>query len=324
MAKKKKKNIVKIKKSHIKWALLVAVLIIAAVVLWPMAKKAPEPAETNLTELADMSQTAELGDLVTINYVLRLDNGKLVDTNDADLAEEAGLQNYVKGPFKFILGQSNKLPTFDKAVEGLKVGEKKTVIMKPIENVLVFSINITDKKPRRILFPRIKNYPLAEYEEKFKEPAIVNNIISNIDEFPWPQQIINVTEKYVVTQAMVRPGESFFIPGQEWKSQAMRVSDKVVEFVQNPKIGLVFDTPYGTAEITNVTISNIFFTHTPEQGKLLKQKITTGKQQGRTFDFEVLDITEDDFVIRRTNYLAQELANIEVQVLDLVKDVKEI
>ena len=170
MAKKKKKNIVKIKKSHIKWALLVAVLIIAAVILWPMAtKKAPEPAETNLTELADMSKTAELGDLVTINYVLRLDNGKLVDTNNEELAKEAGLQNYVKGPFKFILGQSNKLPTFDKAVEGLTLGEKKTIMIKPVEPVLVFSINITDKKPRRILFPRVKNYPLAEIRVRFSQ-----------------------------------------------------------------------------------------------------------------------------------------------------------
>ncbi|MBW2994227.1 hypothetical protein KY315_02295, partial [Candidatus Woesearchaeota archaeon] len=187
-----------------------------------------------------------------------------------------------------------------------------------------FKINITYKKPRRIMYPRIKSYTLAEYESKFQEPAIVNNIISNVDEQPWPLQIINVTEKYVVTQAMVRSGDSFFVPGQEWKSQVLRLSDKIIEFVQDPKIGLVFDTPYGTAEMTNVTISNIFFTHTPVQGKALKQKVTTGKQQGKTFDFEVLDVSEKDFVIRRTNYLAQELANIEVEVLELVKDVKEI
>jgi len=323
MAKKKQ---IKIKKSHVKWAAVAVVLILAAVILFPYAtNNTTEPVEeTNITEIVDTTNIAELGDLVTINYVLKLDNGKIVDTNDEILAKEAGLTTYKKGPYKFILGQSNKLPTFDQAVEGLKVGEKKTIIIKPIEPVLTFKMNITDKKPRRILYPRIKSYTFAEYESKFKEPAIPNNIISNVDEQPWPLQILNVTEKYVVTQAMVRPGDSFFVPGQEWKSQVLRLSDRVIEFVQDPRIGLVFDTPYGTAEMTNVTISDILFTHTPVQGKELKQKVTTGKQQGRTFDFEVLDVGEKDFVIRRTNYLAQELANIEVEVLELVKDVKEI
>lgn len=321
----KKKN-VKIKKSHLKWGAFAIVLIIAAVLLFPYASNdVPEPVEeTNITEVIDTSNIAELGDLVTINYVMKLDNGEIVDTNNEKLAKEAGLTTYTKGPYKFILGQSNKLPTFDEAIEGLETGEKKTIIIQPMEPVLTIAINISDKKPRRILYPRIKTYTFEEYNASFKEPSIVGNIISNIEEQPWPVQIINITEKYVVTQAMVRPGESFFIPGQEWKSQVMRMDDKVIEFVQNPKIGLVFETPYGTAEITNVTISNVEFKHMPEQGKELKQKITSGKKQGQTFAFEVLDIRDDEFVIRRINYLAQELANIEVEVLEIIKDVKEI
>ena len=315
---------VKIKKDYIKWALFVAILAIVVFFLLPIAKKENIDSKTNITEITDKSKIAEMGDLVTINYVLRLDNGEVVDTNNEELAKEAGLETYTKGPFKFILGQSNKLPTFDQAIEGLKLGEKKTIIIKPIESVLVLGINMTEKKPRRILYPRLKKFSLEEYENSFKEPAIIDNIISNVEVAPWPFQILNATDKYILAQIMVRPGESFFIPGQEWKSQVMRTSDRVIEFVQNPKIGLVFDTPYGTAEITNVTISNIYFKHTPEEGKLLKQKLTSGKSQGRTFDFEVLDIREDEFIIRRTNHLAQELTNIEVEMLELEKNVKQL
>ncbi len=315
---------VKIKKSYIKWALIIAVLIVVAVFLLQLEKIEPEP-ETNITEIEDRSKIAEMGDLVTINYVLRLDNGKVADTNDEELAKEAELQNYVKGPFKFILGQSNKLKTFDEAIKGLKLGEKKTVMIEPMEPVLAVKINISDSRPRRILYPRTDNLLWKKYNETFSmEPAVINNIISNPEKYPWPLQVMNVTEKYVVTQIMVRPGESFFIPGQEWKSQVMRTSDKVIEFVQNPKIGLVFNTPYGTAEITNVTISSIFFTHTPEQGKEFKQRMGEGKKQGMTFDFEILDIRSKDFVIRRTNYLAQELAHLEVEILEIQKNVKEI
>ena len=315
MAKKKSKP----KKKYIKWVFLAAILVIAVLFLLPSGKK-EEPA-ANMTEL-DKTNIAEKGDLVTINYILRLDNGKVVDTNDEELAKEAGLGTYVKGPFKFILGQSNKIPTFDQAIEGLKLGEKKTIIIKPIEKVLTLSIPISEDKPRRILYPRIKPFTKEEYEQNFKEIAKVDNIISNIDLYPWPLKIINITEKYIVTQAMVRPGEDFFIPGQEWKSKALRASEKVIEFVQNPKTGLVFDTPYGTAEMKNVTMSRLYFEHVPEQGKLLKQKLTAGEKQGATFEFEVLDIRADEFVIRRTNYLPQELANLEVEILELVKNVK--
>ena len=315
---------VKIKKSYIKWALILVILIVAAVFLLQLEKTEPDT-EANITEIEDKSDIAERGDLVTIDYVLKLDNGKVVDTNDVELAEESGLTTYVKGPFKFILGQSNKLASFDKAIEGLKLGEKKTIIIEPMEPVLIVKINVTDKRPRRILYSRVEILSWKEYNETFSlEPAVVNNIISNPEKYPWPLQVMNVTDKYVVTQIMVRPGESFFVPGQEWKSQVMRTSDKIVEFVQNPKIGLVFDTPYGTAEITNTTISNIFFTHTPEQGKEFKQRIGEGKKKGMTFDFEVLDVDDDEFVIRRTNYLAQELANLEVELIDIQKDVKEL
>ncbi|MBW3001625.1 FKBP-type peptidyl-prolyl cis-trans isomerase [Candidatus Woesearchaeota archaeon] len=315
---------VKVKKSYVKWALIIAIVIVVAVFLLRLEGQEPEP-ETNITEIEDMSKVAEPGDLVTINYVMRLDNGKVVDTNDKELAKEAELENYVKGPFKFIVGQSNKLSSFDEAIEGLKLGEKKTIIIEPIEPVLAVTINISDHRPRRILYSRAEILSFKEYNETFpNEPAVANNIISNPEAYPWPLQIMNVTDKYVVTQIQVRPGESFFMPGQEWKSQVMRTSDKVIEFVQNPKVGLIFDTPYGTAEVTNVTISDIYFTHTPEQGKIFKQRIGEGKKQGMTFDFEVLDVDKEDFVIRRTNYLAQELANLEVELVDLQKDVKEL
>jgi len=315
---------VKIKKSYIKWALIIAILIVVGVFLLQLDKLEPDT-KTNITEIEDKSKIAEKGDLVTIDYVLKLDNGKIVDTNDVELAKEAELQNYIKGPFKFILGQSNKLASFDDAIEGLKLGEKKTIIIKPMEPVLIVKINITDKRPRRILYSRVEILSWKEYNETFpNEPALPNNIISNPDKYPWPLQVMNVTDKHVVAQVMVRPGESFFVPGQEWKSQVMRTSDKVIEFVQNPKIGLVFDTPYGTAEITNTTISNIFFTHTPEQGKEFKQRIGEGTKKGMTFDFEVLDVDDDEFVIRRTNYLAQELAHLEVELTDIQKDVKEL
>jgi hypothetical protein len=314
---------VKIKKEYVKWVAIIIIVIIAAVILWPIAKE-KFMTDGNVTEVTDKSKIAELGDLVTVNYVLKLDNGKVVDTNNAELAEEAELKTYQKGPFKFILGQSNKIRTFDEAIKGLEVGENKTIVLRPIEPVLALTINMSDNRPRRILHPRVKPFKKEEYAKIFQEPALPNNIVSNIDKYPWPFKILNVTDKYVVTQIEIRAGDSVTIPGLEWQSQALRMDDKVIEFVQNPKVGLIFDTPYGTAEITNVTMSKIYFKHTPEQGKSLKQRMASGKQQGVTYDFTVLDIREEEFIIRRTNYLPQELMSLQVEVLELQKGVKDI
>ena len=59
---------------------------------------------------------AKKGDTVAVDYWLTAD-GKQIDTSEG------------RGVFEFTLGNGDVIPGFDKAVEGMKVGEEKTVTL---------------------------------------------------------------------------------------------------------------------------------------------------------------------------------------------------
>jgi peptidylprolyl isomerase len=59
---------------------------------------------------------AKQGDTVAVDYWLTADD-KQIDTSEG------------RGLFEFTLGKGQVIPGFDKAVEGMKVGEEKTVVL---------------------------------------------------------------------------------------------------------------------------------------------------------------------------------------------------
>jgi len=63
--------------------------------------------------------TAQPGDLVTVNYTGKLQNGTVFDTT-------AGKQ-----PFEFVLGQGQVIPGWDAGIQGMKVGGTRILIIPP-------------------------------------------------------------------------------------------------------------------------------------------------------------------------------------------------
>ncbi|HXY74497.1 MAG TPA: peptidylprolyl isomerase [Dehalococcoidales bacterium] len=64
-------------------------------------------------------KTAQTGDKVKVNYELRLPDGTVVDSTAGG------------SPFEFTIGNNQVIKGFEKAVIGMKVGEKKTVSIQP-------------------------------------------------------------------------------------------------------------------------------------------------------------------------------------------------
>ena len=62
---------------------------------------------------------AKKGDTVKVHYTGRLENGEIFDSSDG------------KTPLNFIIGQREVIKGFDEAVEGMIVGEEKTVTIEP-------------------------------------------------------------------------------------------------------------------------------------------------------------------------------------------------
>jgi peptidylprolyl isomerase len=80
----------------------------------------PAPAPVNGTGNA----IAKIGDTVAVNYTGRLANGTVFDSNiDPKFGHVT--------PFVFTLGAGQVIPGWDKGIVGMKVGEKKTLVIPP-------------------------------------------------------------------------------------------------------------------------------------------------------------------------------------------------
>lgn len=72
-----------------------------------------------------VGQVAKVGDTVAVNYTGKLQNGTVFDSNTDPKFGHAGQ------PLVFVLGAGQMIPGFDKGVVGMKVGDKKTLILPP-------------------------------------------------------------------------------------------------------------------------------------------------------------------------------------------------
>lgn len=87
---------------------------------------------------------AKNGDKVEINYVGKFENGEVFDQSE-------------KGkPLGFELGTPRIIRGMNKAVEGMKVGESKTVTIPPSEGYGDYDEKLIQKVPRNVLPPDIK------------------------------------------------------------------------------------------------------------------------------------------------------------------------
>lgn len=68
-----------------------------------------------------MAQTAEKGDTVAVHYTGKLDDGEVFDSSRE------------RDPLEFEVGSGQVIPGFDRAVEGLEVGESREFRIEPDE-----------------------------------------------------------------------------------------------------------------------------------------------------------------------------------------------
>jgi len=91
---------------------------------------------------------AKKGDEVSLEYTGTLKDGTVFDSSEKNGA-----------PLKFVLGESRILPKFEAAVMGMKVGEKKTFTLKPVDAYGEYDPQLTKLIPRDKLPPKPEPQP---------------------------------------------------------------------------------------------------------------------------------------------------------------------
>ena len=112
-----------------------------------------KPEETNNIETNNMEEKiSKAGDVLVMNYTGRLENGTIFDSN---ILPEF---NHV-APFEFVLGAGQVIQGWDEGLLGMKIGEKKTLVIPPekgygdraisvipANSTLIFEVELVDIK----------------------------------------------------------------------------------------------------------------------------------------------------------------------------------
>lgn len=299
---------------------IILVLLVLGLVWYIQQAPPAAPPEKNITAPAE--QGVARGDIVAINFVLSLTNGSVVDTNNASLAQEYNITNYVKGPFRFVVGESGKLKGFDEAVLGMRPGEKATKVIQPSEPILQFTINRTRSISRNQPIARFQPMSFRIFEKFFKRKPVINDVAVSA-ELPWPVKVVNITENHVVTEPVVEEGKSYQLPGLEWKSTLLVKTFNDLVFRHNPEHGQVISTAFGPA-VVSVGPGRLNITYMPELDAIVTYDVPLQGPATLPQSFRVINITSADFTIQRVNYLPQESLVITIELLEWEQDVQGI
>lgn len=290
-----------------------------------MACKPAQPPTANVTNVTiDTSDSAQLGDLVSVNYVITLENGSVADTNNPEIAQAHGLKTYQNGPFRFILGQSGKFAGLDQSVIGMKIGETKEQTIAPTERDAILTLNKTQGMKRSVNLPLKRAFRLDSYESLFGKPPVVGDVIFN-SRFAFRYQVVEISNKSVAARAIVTEGNTYQLEGLPWPSKLLSVLKKenIGIFMHAPEINKTFASEFGPATITEITGSRLIVHHEPQLYQFINKSIDINgvpiSQQ-----FQVIGLTNDTFTIQRYGLLTDKTVYLKVELLDITKDVKTV
>lgn len=310
MAKKNKQNM-------LVWVIL-AVIVLAA--LWYYYRE-PQPTPEEVTPPAKPGVAK--GDLIAINFILTSANGSVIGTNNETLAQEYGVKNYVKGPFRFIVGQSGMIKGFDDAMLGMtEVGQKSVRTIPPSEEVLEFVVNRTRSVLRNQPYPRFRELSLEKFESVFRMKPVVGKVVVNAS-LPWPYIVDEVVNGTVRIEPDLKERKSYRLPGYEWDSELVVKTNLNLIFRHNPAEGQVVTTEFGPAIVT-LGDASMNLTYQQQLGDIFAYHVKVQGPVTKPYDFKVTQSDDEQFMIRRINYPEQEVLTLAAELLEWEPSVKDI
>ncbi len=312
---------------RIKRFILLIAIVAVVVLLYKFPFKHSEQPGVNTTNPItlnpDNPDLTGFGDLLIINYVLKAKKtGEVFDTNNPELAEKYNIKNYIKGPYTFILGNSDKLKkkSFDKALVGWKDGEKKSVEIAPTEKELYIKVERNKQGNLYFSIPRYQALPLKNFKEVFGKEPEIDDTVSN-PKFPWSFKIINMTENNAVGDPIIKKGEKYVLSKEPWPVEVSEVFDMIIQFKHAPEKD-IYDTDFGPANVS-VSENKISIQYNPEQDKILDYFYSAGaiKIPGK---FKIVEIKEDEFVLHRLDNVNDKWLILEAEILERMPDVKSV
>jgi len=113
---------------------------------------------------------AKAGDTVRIHYTGTLDNGTRFDSSEG------------REPLEFNLGGGQVIPGFDAAVDGMAVGESKTVTIPAAEAYGERHEQLVQQVPREMLPDTIKPAVGMQLQSQSPEGQVMNLVVTEVND----------------------------------------------------------------------------------------------------------------------------------------------
>ncbi len=267
------------------------------------------------------SKTVKVGDLVSVNYIVTLEDGTVYDTTYEALSKEEGIYNpdRVYGPVNFTVGSGRMIEGLEEGVVGMKEGETRTLVIPaekaygPVNESLIEHLPIVEEMPYKHSFPRRITTSLSEFEQWFGKnhtvgeslfvPSAGYNIsplcmnathvtvsyeLKEGDVFRsskgnWNLIVLEVDDENITVAPDFSEGDTIQIYKYFWNSTVTNITDDVITITHNPIPDIEFNDIFGFPTKIHFSNTEIIKDHNhPLSGKTLIFKVTV-EEIGKRF-----------------------------------------
>lgn len=215
-------------------------------------------------------KTVKSGDTISIDYILKLQDGKVFDTSIESVAKENNIYNPDRPykPYQFTVGKNETIKGVDEGVIGMKIGDTKPLEIPPekgygnIDPKLIHVIPIVQDIPATRNYSKLIEIPANQFQRTFGQEAktgdtvvypetnihfTIQNITSNVSLLfnqtvgykiwfsgaPWNETIIKIDDKNVTTIPDVKKNEIVQLQGAAWNSTVIDVNSENITLRHN-------------------------------------------------------------------------------------------
>ncbi len=199
---------------------------------------------------------AKQGDTVQADYTLMLENGTILESSKADIALNAGVYQQGKQyvPLTFQIQEGNGLlPKFTNAFVGMYEGQKKRIVLPPLDAYGEENASKVSPNPRFFTSSRLVSVPISVFVEK-KLEAKINTTVSL--DF-WNATVVDISTSEVLIRHNPVPGSNM-----RWADIPAVITDVTNEtftYRLDPEVGQIYRIPHpeDSSYLTKIKIAGI-------------------------------------------------------------------
>ncbi len=215
----------------------------------------------------NQQKTAKNGDNISVDYVGRIEGGKIFDTSIESVAKQNDVYNQGRKyqPLNFIVGKGQVIKGFDEGVIGMKVGDTKTITIPsekgygPIDPSKISTYPIIQSFPATTTIFSVFEIPAGQFNTVFGPNHSVG------DNVKIPNSNVNLTIKSIGTNVSLAynlaVGDKIYQKGAPWNETVVSIDDKNIKIRADPNKNDVVhlqDTVWNSTVIdindTNITL----------------------------------------------------------------------